>query len=178
MHGIIIQRRKIENPSPGTVITVLFIVSHSDDHARRPAVRALLLTKRSECGLGVIRIQIENGILDVVRRRDIIHFQLRLRTFQFFCMPFSTGSEAAAAADADNALSLLSCAVAGIAQSPRIGSDENKHSEKRESRSRAELGIALMVSPCPLPATRPSMASSPRLSPSAVQDSDLHPAAA
>src|SRR5580704_15791452 len=95
----------------------------------------------------------------------------------------STGSDAAAFADADSAFSLLSCAEAGTAHNAAATpSTKMNISVQRESRSRNECRnewkIVLMVLPCPQPANRPSIEPSSRPSPQAVQDSDLHPVAA
>lgn len=43
---------------------------------------ALLLAQRAESRLRFVLIHVGNAILDVVRRRDIFHFELRLGTIE------------------------------------------------------------------------------------------------
>src|SRR5215470_15761021 len=63
---IVIEREQGVAANAGVVITVLFVVTQANDHAKKADVDALIIAGSSEGGLGRVVFNIADAIFDVV----------------------------------------------------------------------------------------------------------------
>ncbi len=79
-HLVVVERKNVADPLAGIDETVEFVIAQSHDGAEQSQTRVRFWSRNApERRIGVELLHVEDAVLDVERRIDIVHFELRLR---------------------------------------------------------------------------------------------------
>ena len=80
---VVVNRHEVDGALALSNVAILFVVANADDDPHETEAQVHIGAQSAECSLSGILIHIVDPVFDVVRRRYLLHFQLRLGSIQF-----------------------------------------------------------------------------------------------